>query len=136
MEWNNGKVRQKPGVNNSLGLVKFIFPNSNDIYLHDTPSKSIFQREYRAFSHGCINLEKAKELAAVILEDDSDWPLERINEAMRGEKETVCILKKKIPIHIGYFTAWVTDSGEISFYKDIYSRDDCLIELLFSENSK
>jgi len=136
MEWNNGRVRQKPGANNSLGLVKFVFPNSNDIYLHDTPKKNLFQYEYKAFSHGCINIEKAKELAIVILKDDPDWPIERINEAMKGEKETVCILKKKIPIHIGYFTAWVNDSGEISFYKDIYSRDDCITELLFSENSK
>lgn len=136
MEWNNGKVRQRPGANNSLGLVKFVFPNSNDIYLHDTPLKNLFQYEYRAFSHGCINIEKAKDLALIILKDDPDWPIERINEAMKGEKETVCILKKKIPIHIGYFTAWVNDVGEISFYNDIYYRDDCLAELLFSENSK
>ena len=136
MEWNNGRVRQKPGANNSLGLVKFVFPNLNDIYLHDTPKKNLFQYEYKAFSHGCINLEKAKELAIVILKDNPDWPIERINEAMKGEKETVCNLKKKIPIHIGYFTAWVDDSGEINFYKDIYSRDDCITELLFSDNSK
>jgi len=136
MEWNNGKVRQKPGVNNTLGLVKFVFPNSNDIYLHDTPSKSLFQYEYRAFSHGCINIDKAKELAVAILKNDPDWPIERINEAMKGKKETICILKKKIPIHIGYFTAWVNDSGEINFYTDIYSRDDCLAELLFSNDSK
>lgn len=134
MEWNNGKVRQKPGVNNTLGLVKFVFPNSNDIYLHDTPSKSLFQYEYRALSHGCINIDKAKELAVTILKNDSDWPIERINEAMKGKKETVCNLKKKIPIHIGYFTAWVNDSGEINFYTDIYSRDDCLADLLFSDD--
>jgi L,D-transpeptidase YcbB len=136
MEWNNGKVRQKPGINNTLGLVKFVFPNSNDIYLHDTPSKNLFQYEYRALSHGCINIEKAKELAVAILKNDSDWPIKRINEAMSGKKETVCILKKKIPIHIGYFTAWVNDSGEINFFTDIYSRDDCLSEILFSDDSK
>ena len=66
IEWNNGKVRQKPGVNNMFGLVKFVFPNSNDIYLHDTPSKHLFQQEYRALSHGFINIEKAKELAVAI----------------------------------------------------------------------
>lgn len=136
MEWNNGKVRQKPGINNTLGLVKFVFPNSNDIYLHDTPSKSLFQYEYRAFSHGCINIDRAKELAVAILKNDPDWPIEHINEAMKGKKETICILKKKIPIHIGYFTAWVNDAGEINFYTDIYSRDDCLSELLFSNDSK
>ncbi|MFV5697288.1 L,D-transpeptidase family protein [Flavobacterium sp. ZT3R17] len=136
MEWNNGKIRQKPGEKNALGLVKFIFPNANDIYLHDTPSKSLFESEYRAYSHGCINMSKAKELALLLLKDDPDWPIERINDAMKGEKETICILKKKIPIHIGYFTTWVNDSGEISFYNDVYERDDRLAELLFSDDSK
>lgn len=136
MVWDKGRVIQKPGPTNPMGVVKFVFPNSNDIYLHDTPSKSLFQYEYRAFSHGCINVSKAKELALLILKDDPDWPVERINEAMKGEKETTCILKKKIPIHIGYFTAWVDDSGEISFYNDIYIRDDRLAELLFSDDSK
>ena len=136
IEWNKGNLRQKPGPKNSLGLVKFVFPNSEDIYLHDTPSKDLFQYEYRAYSHGCINIEKAKELALLILKDDPDWPVERINEAMKGEKETVCILKKKIPIHIGYFTAWVNDSGEINFYNDIYLRDDRLVELLVADDSK
>ena len=136
IEWYKGNLRQKPGPKNSLGLVKFIFPNSEDIYLHDTPSKDLFQYEYRAYSHGCINIEKAKELALLILKDDPDWPVERINDAMKGEKETVCILKKKIPIHIGYFTAWVNDSGEISFYNDIYLRDDRLVALLVADDPK
>lgn len=131
MEWNNGKVRQKPGLNNRLGLVKFVFPNSNDIYLHDTPYKSLFRYEYRALSHGCLNMDKAKEFAVAILKNDSDWPIERINEAMKGKKETVCVLKNKIPIHIEYFTAWVNDSGEINFYTDIYSRDDFIAKLIF-----
>lgn len=135
MEWNNGNVRQKPGPKNSLGLVKFVFPNSNDMYLHDTPSKSLFEYETRAYSHGCINVKKAKELALLILQNDVDWPIERINEAMKGEKETICILKKKIPVHIGYFTAWVNDTGEISFYTDIYDRDERLAQLLISEDS-
>jgi murein L,D-transpeptidase YcbB/YkuD len=134
MVWDKGKVVQKPGASNPMGLVKFVFPNSNDIYLHDTPAKSFFQYEYGAFSHGCININKAKELAELILKDDPNWPIERISEAMKGEKETTYVLKKKIPIHIGYFTAWVNDSGEISFYNDVYSRDDRLAELLFSED--
>jgi len=136
MEWIKGGVIQKPGPTNPMGQVKFVFPNSNDIYLHDTPSKSLFQYEYRAFSHGCINVNKAKELALLILKDDPDWPFERINEAMNGKKETTYVLKKKIPIHIGYFTAWVNDSGEISFYNDIYIRDERLAELLFSDDSE
>jgi len=136
IEWNNGNARQKPGINNSLGLVKFVFPNSHDIYLHDTPAQSLFEMEYRTFSHGCINVNKAKELAILILKDDPDWPIDRINNAMKGVKETTCVLKNKIPIHIGYFTAWVNDSDEICFYNDIYLRDDHLTELLFSEGPK
>jgi murein L,D-transpeptidase YcbB/YkuD len=134
MEWFKGNLREKPGLQNPMGLVKFIFPNSNDIYLHDTPAKSLFDSEYRAYSHGCINISKAKELALLILKDDPDWPVERINQAMKGEKETVCILKRKIPIHIGYFTALVNETGTINFYNDVYERDSCLSEILFAED--
>jgi len=133
MEWNGGKIRQRPGPKNALGLVKFVFPNTNSIYLHDTPAKALFDLEYRAYSHGCINMDKAKELAFLILKDDPDWPVERINEAMKGEKETPCVLKNKIPLHIVYFTAWVDANNEVHFYDDIYSRDAKLESLLFKD---
>ena len=136
MEWNKGRVRQKPGPKNPLGKVKFIFPSASDIYLHDSPAKSLFESEYRAYSHGCINVNKAQELAYLILKNNPDWPAERIQKAMDGGKETTCILKNKIPVHIGYFTTWVNDSGEISFFNDIYLRDDRLAEILFSDDSK
>lgn len=115
MEW--GKVRQKPGPKNSLGLVKFMFPNPNDIYMHDTPAKSLFEFEKRTFSHGCINVKEAKQLALHILKDDPDWPVDKIESAMSGEKETTCMLKHKIPVYIGYFTCWVQDNGEINFFQ-------------------
>ncbi|MCP2026707.1 murein L,D-transpeptidase YcbB/YkuD [Flavobacterium sp. HSC-32F16] len=134
MEWNGGHVRQKPGPQNSLGLVKFMFPNPNDIYLHDTPAKSLFEFEKRIFSHGCINVKEAKQLALEILKDDPDWPVDKINNAMSGEKETTCMLKNKIPIYIGYFTAWVNDEGEIGFYPDVYDRDKSLDKLLYSDS--
>ncbi|PIF32419.1 murein L,D-transpeptidase YcbB/YkuD [Flavobacterium sp. 9] len=134
MEWNGGNVRQKPGPKNSLGLVKFMFPNPNDIYLHDTPAKSLFEFEKRIFSHGCINVKEAKNLALEILKDDPDWPVDKINQAMSGEKETTCKLKNKIPIYIGYFTAWVNDDGEIGFYPDVYDRDPQLDKLLYSDS--
>jgi murein L,D-transpeptidase YcbB/YkuD len=136
MEWYKGNLRQRPGIKNPMGLVKFNFPNSNNIFLHDTPSKSLFDLEYRAFSHGCINVSKAKELALLILKDDPHWPPERINDAMRGIEETTCILKKKIPIHVGYFTAWVNDTGEINFYTDVYQRDERLFQLLVLSATK
>ncbi|RZJ51854.1 MAG: L,D-transpeptidase [Flavobacterium sp.] len=133
MEWNGGRVRQKPGPKNSLGLVKFMFPNPNDIYLHDTPAKSLFTFEKRTFSHGCINVKEARALAIEILKDDPEWPVDKIDNAMNGEKETTCMLKKKIPIYIGYFTAWVNDEGEISFFPDVYGRDESLDKLLYSD---
>lgn len=134
MEWNGGNVRQKPGPKNSLGLVKFMFPNPNDIYLHDTPAKSLFEFEKRIFSHGCINVKEAKGLALAILKDNPDWPVDKIDQAMSGEKETTCMLKNKIPIYIGYFTAWVNDDGEIGFYPDVYDRDQQLDKLLYSDS--
>ncbi len=133
MEWNNGQVRQKPGKNNSLGLVKFIFPNSNDIYMHDTPAKSLFEKESRAFSHGCIRVGKPRDFAIEILRDDPEWTPAKIDAAMQAGKETSYSLKKKIPVYIAYLTAWVDPRGEINFYEDIYEKDELLTELLVSE---
>ncbi len=134
MEWNNGNVRQKPGKNNSLGLVKFIFPNSNNIYLHDTPSKSLFENETRAYSHGCIRVGKARDLAISILQEDKNWTPEKIDAAMNSGRENTYVLKNKIPVYIGYFTAWVNSEGELNFFQDIYDRDERLAKLIFSEN--
>lgn len=133
MEWNNGNIRQKPGPTNSLGLVKFLFPNSNNIYLHDTPSKNLFSSERRAFSHGCIRVEKSKELANLILQNDPIWTPEKIDKAMHKNKEVWHTLKNKIPVYIGYFTAFVDDEGDINFYKDIYDRDIRLSSFLVEE---
>lgn len=133
MEWNNGNVRQKPGPKNSLGLVKFLFPNSSSIYLHDTPAKGLFSQEKRAFSHGCIRVAKPAELANLILKDDKNWTPEKINAAMNTGKETWYTLKNKIPVYIGYFTAWVNPEGNIQFYDDIYDRDDRLASMLMDQ---
>lgn len=131
MEWNEGNVRQKPGVKNSLGLVKFLFPNSNAIYLHDTPSKYLFSREKRAFSHGCIRVAKPAELAYKIMEDNPNWNPEKIDQAMHSGKETWYALKNKIPVYIGYFTAWEDNDEILYFYDDVYNRDEALALLLF-----
>ena len=131
MEWNGGNIRQKPGPKNSLGLVKFLFPNENSIYLHDTPSKGLFNEEKRAFSHGCIRIEKPKELAIAILKEDKNWTPEKIDAAMHKGVESWYTLKSKIPVYIGYFTAWVDNEGVIHFFDDIYKRDDRLSDLIF-----
>ncbi len=131
MEWNDGNVRQKPGIKNSLGLVKFMFPNSNNIYLHDTPSKSLFNKDSRAFSHGCIRVEKARDLAVLILKDDKRMNASKIDEAMNSGTESSISLKRKIPVYIGYFTAWVDEAGTLNFYEDVYKRDERLAKMLY-----
>lgn len=134
MEWNGESVRQRPGKNNSLGLVKFMFPNSNNIYLHDTPAKSLFGKESRAFSHGCVRVEKARELAIKILEGDSKWTTSKIDAAMNAGTESSYSLKRKIPVYIAYFTAVADDNGNVGFFEDIYSRDNRLFQMLYNES--
>lgn len=132
MEWNDGNVRQRPGPDNSLGLVKFMFPNSNNIYLHDSPAKSLFNREERAFSHGCVRVQKARELAREILKDDKKWNAKKIDEAMNSGKEQHYTLNRKIPVYIAYFTAIADKQGRVGFYDDIYNRDAKLARLLYN----
>ncbi len=133
MEWNGKGVRQKPGNNNSLGLVKFMFPNSNNIYLHDTPAKSLFSRDDRALSHGCVRVERAKDLANKILENDKNWNPSKIDEAMNAGTESSYSLKRKIPVNIAYFTAVASANGQVRFYDDVYKRDEKLAQLLYNE---
>jgi murein L,D-transpeptidase YcbB/YkuD len=134
MEWNNGTVRQKPGKSNSLGLVKFLFPNSYSIYFHDTPSKSLFNESQRAFSHGCIRLSEPKKLAEWLLRRDSTWTEEKITTAMNAGKEKYVRLrgKNEVPVFIGYFTSWVDQDGNLQFRKDVYGHDKKMEERLFS----
>ncbi|MEP6929589.1 MAG: L,D-transpeptidase family protein [Flavobacterium sp.] len=134
MEMKNGQVRQKPGPENSLGLVKFIFPNPEDIYMHDTPAKTLFDFEKRTFSHGCINVKEAKNLAIAMLKDYPEWTADRINKAMDGKEETTFKLPNKVPIYICYFTSWVNESGEISFFQDVYEKDNDLNKIMFQES--
>lgn len=131
MEWNGGNVRQKPGPNNSLGLVKFLFPNSHSIYLHDSPAKSLFSETNRAFSHGCIRLAEPKKLAVYLLRNDTSWTGSKIDAAMNAGKEKYVTLKRPLPVFIVYFTAWVSsETGKLNFRKDIYQRDERLLEML------
>jgi murein L,D-transpeptidase YcbB/YkuD len=136
MEWNNGAVRQKPGPRNSLGLVKFLFPNSYNIYLHDTPSKSLFNESKRAFSHGCIRLSEPKKLAEFLLRNDPAWDEKSITKAMNAGKEKYVTLKQPIPVFIGYFTAWVDRDGKLNFRDDIYGHDKKMAGHLFAASKK
>jgi murein L,D-transpeptidase YcbB/YkuD len=124
-------VRQKPGGANALGRVKFLFPNSYSIYLHDTPSKGAFGQQQRAFSHGCIRLAQPVKLAEWLLRNDPNWPPDKMAKTMQGSKEVTVTIAKPVPVFIGYFTCWVNDQGAINFRKDLYGHDKKMESLLF-----
>jgi murein L,D-transpeptidase YcbB/YkuD len=124
-------VRQKPGDFNSLGLAKFLFPNSYSIYMHDTPSKDLFERSERAFSHGCVRLKEPAKLAAYLLRDQPQWTPEAIDKAMHGGTEKSIRVTKPLPVVILYLTAWVDEQGLINFRDDVYGRDAKLAKELF-----
>jgi murein L,D-transpeptidase YcbB/YkuD len=119
-------LRQTPGPKNALGLVKFVFPNFQNVYMHDTPSKAVFGRASRDVSHGCIRVEKPGDLAAWVLRFDTSWPRERIADAMNGAETIQVNLKQPIPVLIVYETAVALESGEVRFFKDIYEYDSAL----------
>ena len=126
--WNeNGelRIRQRPGEQNSLGLVKFMFPNDFNIYLHDTPAKELFERTDRAASHGCIRVEKPAELAEFVL----GWDADSVRDAMHGKDNRTIKLPRRIPVYIVYFTAYVRD-GALYFADDLYDRDDSVEDKL------
>lgn len=116
-------IRQEPGENNSLGLVKFMFPNKYSVYIHDTPARSLFEREDRALSHGCIRIQKPFELAKLLLSFDPSWTDEAIRKAMRLSKEKIVMLDRKIPVVVLYLTYWADSKGNYFFRRDLYSRD-------------
>jgi len=124
------RLRQDPGPLNALGQVKFMFPNGFNVYLHDTPSKELFEKSIRAFSSGCIRIEKPIELAEYLLMGDPRWTKERILAAIaKGSEETI-ILRDPIPVHLLYWTAWADEDGLVHFRDDIYRRDKRLYEAL------
>lgn len=133
---NPPSIRQKPGPGNALGKVKFLFPNSYDIYLHDTEAKNLFNAKNRAFSHGCIRLEDAEKLANYVLRADSEWTPEKINKAMNSKKEQFVRVKRPVPVIITYFTAWVDETGKIQFREDVYGHDKKTAEKLFLPQGK
>ncbi|WP_052017040.1 L,D-transpeptidase family protein [Arcticibacter svalbardensis] len=124
-------IRQKPGRKNALGRVKFIFPNRYSIYLHDTPSKGLFQRTQRAFSHGCIRVAEPSALAEYLLNDQAGWTEKKIKKAMHSNSEKWVSLKEPVPVFISYFTAWVDESQQLNFRDDIYGHDDLIKKHLF-----
>ncbi len=124
-------VRQKPGNDNSLGNVKFMFPNSYDIYLHDTPNRNLFSATNRSFSHGCVRIQYPDKMAAYLLRDDTTWTPEKIDSCMHLDHEKHVTLKKPVRVVIGYFTAWIDREGKLNFRHDIYKHDEEMAAKLF-----
>ena len=122
------QLRQRPGPKNALGKAKFVFPNKFNVYLHDTPSKSFFERSERAFSHGCIRLSRPIDLAEEVLGPEG-WSRARIDGVVASGKRTVVNLTTPLPVHITYLTAWV-DDGVPNFRRDIYEQDAKLLAAL------
>jgi murein L,D-transpeptidase YcbB/YkuD len=125
-------IRQLPGPKNSLGKVKFLFPNSFDIYFHDTPAKSLFSSDKRAFSHGCIRLSDPFKMASYVLRNQKEWTPEKIDEAMNSGQEQFVRVKNPIPVLITYYTAWVDENGVLNFRDDIYGHDSNLAQKMFT----
>ncbi len=128
-------IRQKPGEDNSLGKVKFLFPNSFNIYFHDTPAKSLFSRDQRAYSHGCIRLSDPAKLANYLLKDDAEWTPEKIDEAMNSDEEKYVSVGKPVSVFITYYTTWVDNNGVLNFRNDIYGHDKEIANKMFDISS-
>jgi len=120
------RLRQDPGPANALGRVKFLFPNPYDVYLHDTPSRELFQKDARTFSSGCIRIAKPLDLAAYLLQGTKLNSKDALNEAIAREKTQQIVIPAPIAVHIVYMTAWVDRDGTIQFRSDIYNRDPAL----------
>ncbi|MFZ0614403.1 MAG: L,D-transpeptidase family protein, partial [Desulfobacterales bacterium] len=117
------KLRKEPGPSNDLGRIKFIMPNRFAVFLHDTPNRNLFAKHYRSYSSGCIRIEKPLELAEYLLRDDPGWSYQGIRAAIDSEQNKIVRLKKPIPVHLLYWTAWVDPEGRVNFRQDIYKRD-------------
>lgn len=123
LDTNDYQIVENPGPGNSLGLVKFIMPNNFNVYLHDTPADHLFAKNKRAYSHGCIRLEKPVDLAEYLLKDRPEWSVDKIKEAMQGSEPVTANLKKKYPVMIEYRTVWEDEAGQLNFREDIYNHD-------------
>ena len=125
--------RQKPGKNNALGRMKFMFPNNYHIYLHDTPSKRLFDETNRAFSHGCIRVENPKKLANYLLRNNPKWNPAKVDKTLLTDKQIGINIKPTIPVYITYFTAWVDVNGQLNFRNDLYDLDKKLSKEVFGD---
>jgi murein L,D-transpeptidase YcbB/YkuD len=127
------RIVQNPGPKNALGVVKFMFPNKFNIYLHDTPTRQLFAETGRAFSHGCIRVHEPVRFAEKLFGLDNTLTPADIKARIASKKTSIASLKSRVPIHLTYFTVWIGDDGVPSFFEDIYDRDTLVSRLLFNE---
>ena len=128
VNWQTADIRnfqftQPPSASNVLGVVKFRFPNKHDVYMHDTPERSLFSRADKAFSHGCMRVQNPRRLAEVLLAEDQGWTSSQVGSALAGGATRDVTLNKQIPVHVTYFTAVVDDEGHLKTFGDIYGHD-------------
>ncbi len=134
---NQYRLRQEPGSGNALGTIKFMFPNSNNVYMHDTPSRSLFSRTERSFSHGCIRLSRPVDLAWYILNNDHQRiSKKQLRKKIARKKRKIFVLKQPLPVHIIYRTVRIDQNdGTVHFYNDVYGRDALMRQALFTKKS-
>jgi len=126
-------VRQRPGPDNALGKIKFLFPNNFNIYMHDTPEKVFFTKSERDLSHGCIRLSNAPEMAYFLLRNDAAWPREKMDSAMNSGRQQFVKLSPPVPVIITHYTAWVDNKGVLHFAGDIYQHDRQMAPKMFMD---
>ena len=133
VDWNTADIKeyhiyQPPGDSNVLGVVKFLFPNKHSVYLHDTPSKNLFNEKVRTFSHGCMRVRNPVALAEVIMAEDKGWDKQKVNELINdGPQDNDVALDHTIPVHVTYFTAWVEDNGQLKVFPDVYGHQKRIV---------
>jgi murein L,D-transpeptidase YcbB/YkuD len=129
IDWTNADTtaywfRQQPGPSNALGKMKFVFRNAFDVYIHDTPSRSLFRKPVRQFSHGCIRIEKPMQLAEYVLRGNARWTRKKLDSLIATKNEYTIPLRHPIPVYLLYLTAWADDSGPVQFRDDVYRLDE------------
>ena len=123
-------LRQDPGGANPLGGVRFFLPSRFDVFLHDTPARALFREPVRTASHGCVRVDRAVDLAAYLLDNPARWPRDSIRRAMKRPEGRWVALRRPIPVHLAYWTAWVDHDGTVQFRDDVYGWDGELESVL------
>jgi L,D-transpeptidase YcbB len=135
LDWNRIDIRtlniyQPPGPDNVLGIMKILFPNKHAVYMHDTPQRHLFNKDVRAESHGCLRLQNPERIVLTLLQKDGNWNEARVANAIKDSYDKQIAIRNPIPVHITYFTAWVSDNGSVRYFNDLYGHDNRIASAL------